>query len=158
MRAMELKTGSVFGKLTVISREGSDRYGASMWRCRCECGNETKVRGQSLKNGDIRSCGCSKETAQGKYDTGSYRSWKAMMFRCTNPKSKSYKRFGGRGIKVCESWQSFSGFFADMGERPAGAEHRARGPQDGGRVEEVLENVGEALLDEVFGNFCVSNV
>lgn len=122
MKAMELKSGSVYGRLTVVSREGSDRYGASMWRCRCSCGNETKVRGQSLKNGDIQSCGCAKETVQGRYDTGSYRSWKAMMFRCFNLKSKSYKSFGGRGITVCERWKDFNNFFADMGERPEGAE------------------------------------
>lgn len=50
-------TGQVFGRLTVIRREGSKGpYPA--WRCRCECGNETVIRGASLKNGNTKSCGC----------------------------------------------------------------------------------------------------
>lgn len=50
-----------------------------------------------------------------------YSSWHAMMQRCTKPNSISWKRYGGRGIKVCKRWRdSFENFLADMGERPAG--------------------------------------
>lgn len=41
-----------------------------------------------------------------------------MKQRCTNPNSKSYPRYGERGIKVCTRWQNFENFLADMGERP----------------------------------------
>ncbi len=47
-----------------------------------------------------------------------YRSWAAMMERCTNPKNKRYARYGGRGIAVCERWSDFAAFLADMGEKP----------------------------------------
>lgn len=47
-----------------------------------------------------------------------YRTWQAMMARCTNPRVKSYADYGARGITVCERWKFFANFLADMGERP----------------------------------------
>ncbi len=49
-----------------------------------------------------------------------YKSWHMMKQRCTNPTNKQYKDYGGRGIKVCKKWFSFTGFLADMGVRPEG--------------------------------------
>lgn len=48
-----------------------------------------------------------------------YRIWGSMKTRCNNPKSKSYPRYGGRGITVCERWRDFRNFLADMGPRPS---------------------------------------
>lgn len=47
-----------------------------------------------------------------------YRSWKAMRNRCANPKSHNYAIYGARGIQVCERWNEFENFLADMGKRP----------------------------------------
>lgn len=52
-------TGQKFGKLTVIERAGSDKV-QSLWRCKCECGNEIIVKMGELKVGRATSCGCSK--------------------------------------------------------------------------------------------------
>ena len=49
--------GQKFGMLTVIEYAGV-RKGHRLWRCRCDCGNETFVTTGSLRYGTIQSCGC----------------------------------------------------------------------------------------------------
>lgn len=49
-----------------------------------------------------------------------YQTWADMKTRCSNPNSRLYKYYGGRGITVCERWASFTNFLEDMGERPKG--------------------------------------
>lgn len=57
----------------------------------------------------------------GKSKTIIYTAWTNMRQRCENPNTPAYHRYGGRGISVCQRWQSFDAFMADMGEPPAGA-------------------------------------
>lgn len=52
--------------------------------------------------------------------SGAYRSWVAMRARCRNPNAESYERYGGAGVTVCDRWERFENFLADMGERPEG--------------------------------------
>jgi hypothetical protein len=52
-------------------------------------------------------------------ETVEYRIWAKMIQRCENPNEKSYKNYGGRGIRVCDRWHSFEAFYADMGPRPS---------------------------------------
>jgi len=47
-----------------------------------------------------------------------YKIWQSMLGRCENKDDHAYKNYGARGIRVCERWQSFENFLADMGERP----------------------------------------
>ena len=49
-----------------------------------------------------------------------YRVWTGMRARCYQPNSSSYPNYGARGITVCERWDDFNTFIADMGERPDG--------------------------------------
>lgn len=49
-----------------------------------------------------------------------YRIWAAVINRCDNPKSGSYKWYGARGIKVCDRWYDFLNFYKDMGDYPEG--------------------------------------
>jgi len=44
--------------------------------------------------------------------------WHNMKSRCNNPKASGYRDYGAKGIKVCERWDIFENFVADMGERP----------------------------------------
>lgn len=41
-----------------------------------------------------------------------------MKTRCNNPNATQYRYYGGRGIKVCERWDSYANFLADMGHAP----------------------------------------
>lgn len=43
-----------------------------------------------------------------------------MKTRCTNERRKDWPRYGGRGITVCDRWNLFPNFLADMGDRPDG--------------------------------------
>ncbi len=56
----------------------------------------------------------------GQSYTATYRTWRSMLTRCTNPRHHNYRLWGGRGIKVCDAWKDFKTFYADMGDRPVG--------------------------------------
>ncbi len=47
-----------FGRLIATKYVGSDKYGNAKWLCRCECGNKKIIVGNSLKTGNVKSCGC----------------------------------------------------------------------------------------------------
>lgn len=66
-----------------------------------------------------KSC-YAEDISHGMAGTKTYNSWYGMLKRCYDPKDKDYQRYGGAGIKVCESWWAFSVFYKDMGERPPG--------------------------------------
>jgi hypothetical protein len=111
-KANEL-TGRRFGRLAVIERAENDKSGKTMWRCRCDCGNEMVVVGQNLLIGRTLSCGClRRERAHGKADTRLHRIWTGMKTRCSNPKHHEFHNYGGRGIRVCAEWENnFMAFY-----------------------------------------------
>lgn len=110
------RSGEVFGRWTVLRRAG-----AGMWRCRCSCGTEKFIQVTTLVRGTSKSCGCYSADLHRKHGmegTSTYNAWAHMLARCRNPKTQSYERWGGRGIKVCKEWHAFEAFFADMGKKP----------------------------------------
>lgn len=46
--------------------------------------------------------------------------WMAMLDRCYSKTHCNYKKYGARGISVCERWHTFEMFYEDMGDRPDG--------------------------------------
>ena len=118
-------SGQQHGRLTVLKFSHRSGRRQSYWLCACNCGNRTVIRGNSLKNGNTKSCGClfnegnnlKHGHARGKRSP-TLMSWSSMFSRCYNPNTKAYKNYGGRGIAVCKRWHKFENFLADMGERP----------------------------------------
>ena len=54
-----------------------------------------------------------------KSRTPEYRTWIRMKNRCNNPKGSRYDCYMARGITICDRWQLFENFLADMGLRPS---------------------------------------
>jgi hypothetical protein len=116
-------TGMVFGKLTVIKRDKNPpKKNNSWWICQCECGNIKSYPRPWLIKGSIKSCGCQQHKTHlrhRKTHLKEYEVWKQMKRRCYNQNYAQYKDYGGRNIKICESWlSSFDNFFEDMGPCP----------------------------------------
>ena len=117
-------TGKKFCFLTVIKR--APEPGRVKWLCTCVCGANTAVQSGDLISGHTKSCGCLEKEARGKSSithgmsrSREFRIWCGIRVRCNNKNNKSYKDYGGRGIKVCQRWMdSFQNFYSDMGKCP----------------------------------------
>ena len=57
--------GNIYGKLTVIEQRGRDSRKEALWYCRCTCGKYTIARGDGLRSGKRKSCGCSRRKPRG---------------------------------------------------------------------------------------------
>jgi hypothetical protein len=123
-------TGQRFERLLVIERVPGNIAGHARWLCQCDCGSKCIVLACNLRSGDIRSCGCLKrelfaartithgETKE-RRQSAEYRCWVGLIRRCSDPGRPDWKWYGARGIRVCERWQSFENFLADMGRKPS---------------------------------------
>lgn len=95
----------------IVSKSGRKRV---TWECVCDCGSSTTVTASNLKH-TTRSCGCVKgshRVTHNKSNSRLYIIWSSMKGRCLNPKDSAYKRYGGRGILVCEEWLIFENFYS----------------------------------------------
>jgi hypothetical protein len=103
-----------------------------MVECECQCGTLLVADFSDIKSGKTKSCGCLRrevsrvraskggEKLRTVAETRMFHVWRSMIRRCESPKSKAFKSYGARGIKVCERWHDFNEFLADMGIAPKG--------------------------------------
>lgn len=147
-------SGQRFGRLVAVERTERSRCGATMWLCRCDCGNLVSVQYSNLKHGATKSCGClnreNRENRNHKHGGSPrgknerlYRVWRGMHERCENPHHISFKHYGAIGVTVCEEWGDY-------------AEFRCWAIENG--YDESAKR-GECTLDRVdpFGNYCPEN-
>lgn len=129
-------SGRKFGRLLVLRVSGY--LGRTIaYDCLCACGADKRIRGSNLSNGHTQSCGCvltealSRPRAHGKNRTPEHLIWKDMRRRCRSKTNSRYADYGGRGIAVCERWNDFALFLADMGPRPSATHSIERRDNDG---------------------------
>jgi len=112
-------TGQRFGKLVAIRPVGKQATKV-VWEFLCDCGRTVQYMSWLPRTGQVVSCGCWRKRRGGLATTRSYQIWVKMVKRCNKANDKDYPNYGGRGIRVCESWLVFENFYADMGEAPEG--------------------------------------
>lgn len=131
-----MNAGDTYGRLTITETipappSMGNRRVRSRAVVRCACGTTKTIDQRHLADGTTVSCGCHRRERapaagvqhgqSGPRRTPEYRSWDAMKNRVTNPESKSWRYYGGRGITVCDRWRDdFAAFLSDMGPRPTG--------------------------------------
>jgi len=122
--------GKKFGRLTVVKRTTKSKNNRWLWLCKCSCGTEKEIDGQTLRAGQSSSCGClnseqkrfmcfKRNETHGMSHLRVYRVWTDMRNRCSNPNNAKYHIYGARGIKVCPKWDHFDLFLKDMGHPPS---------------------------------------
>lgn len=115
--------GQKFNMLTVLGIDHVEDKSAVIFKCKCDCGNIVLVPLAGLRSGNNKSCGClhkkvkqnigkhrKDQTTHGGSRTRLYRIWAGMNNRCRSKDNPNNKRYGGRGITVCEEWRDFEKF------------------------------------------------
>lgn len=125
-----IQEGDRFDRLVTIAffRDVTCQPNALWWECVCDCGKTHWCLQSNLRSGGTKSCGCLHKEQSSKRllkhnmsNRPEYQAWACMKDRCYNRKSRDYRNWGGRGIRVYIEWyRSFEWFYHDMGPRPDG--------------------------------------
>ena len=134
-------TGKKFGRLTAIEKVDGTR---TQWLFKCDCGNIVTLPISRVLYRQ-QSCGCLRKevaekwvqshTEHGLSKTTLYRKYRSMIERCERKDSWKYKRYGGRGIYVCEEWRNSFKAFHDW------AYANGYNPLLDGRTEQSLDRI-----------------
>ena len=109
-------TGQIFNGIEILREVEHSKDGARRWECKCHCGKIfiTTTTWRAKRN---HSCGCKnkeiisqKNSTHGLSKTNLYNRYRKIKERCYKPCHKSYKDYGGRGIKMCNEWLGENGF------------------------------------------------
>ena len=110
--------GMRFGRLTVVYQSGGKINNRGdiriSYMCLCDCGKYKEILRDCLKSERTKSCGClveeTRKNKENKYkkhgmtNTRLFKIWNGMKARCYSQTHAYYYYYGGRGIKICDSW------------------------------------------------------
>lgn len=121
----EVTEGQKYGKLTII-KEVSPIGSKRRILCKCDCGNIKEYSMDRVIHGRTQSCGCLRNemflahrnsNGTSKYPKEARKSrllgiWYSMKERCYTESSGGYKKYGSKGIKICDEWKNdFMAFY-----------------------------------------------
>lgn len=140
-----INSGQTYGKWTVLATpDGDDSYGRMRVICQCMCGTVTNLPAKYVaKCGPGEGCVKCKDSpgllrhghTRHRIISPEWRAWSEMKRRCENPNCYGWRWYGALGIKVCERWQVFENFLADMGPHPGKGYSLDRFPNKTGNYE-----------------------
>lgn len=71
---------------------------------KCQCGKTFEAQCHAVIKNNT-GCGCLK-TKHGQKNSKLYGVWEEIVQRTSNHKNKSYSKYGGRGIALCDEWRN----------------------------------------------------
>ena len=112
--------GKRFGCYTVVGIGTKNHYRNEQgYICRCDCGNEADITLSKITRKNHVCClKCRPkylETNNGSYLHGKSKTqihnvWLGILARCYAEYNTAYKRYGAKGVTVCDEWQGKQGF------------------------------------------------
>lgn len=123
-----LINGTQYGKWTIIKYHSQDeKYHTQIYLVRCDCGIEKYLGRASLISGKSKQClSCAGKSTFKKIgpqnkkhllsNSRTYQRWSGMRERVRGYTERDRRIYKDRGIIVCERWNKFENFLADMGE------------------------------------------
>jgi len=149
MRKAANLSGKRFGRLTAVEKAAENNSGNLTWLCICDCGKRVVVTTSNLNSNGTRSCGCLKRgdraKVEGPFVDHLHTAWRNMLERCYNPRHKSFKHYGGKGVTVCAAWRDFSNFYLWASTRYAEGLEIDREDGSGSYTEENCRFVTKSL-------------
>lgn len=141
---LQVNVGDEFGLWRVIEK-APNKGRRTAWLAECKCGTQRVVLSQAFRDGTSLSCGCKAmrdlaagNVTHGMTDSPEYAVYQAAVARCTNPKNRQYRNYGGRGIRFHGEWlgpDGFQRFIECVGRRPSDKHELDRYPDNNGNYE-----------------------
>lgn len=116
--------GMRFGRLTAVRYLRRDGQ-RTLWEFRCDCGGHKVAHAADVKRDKVRSCGCLRRYSNaerswkhGGSGSPEHTAWRAMRER-VKPGFHGRKNYYEKGVVICDRWNDFAHFLADVGSRPS---------------------------------------